>query len=245
MNYAIILVGGKGTRMGNTGVPKQFMTLNNKPIIIYTIENVLYNSNIDNIIVVCNPDYIAYMNDLLQDYKLTDKVEVTNGGKDRLNSTLNGIKYIQEKYGINNDDIFMAHDSVRPFTNKRIFEENINFAKETKAATTVFDLTETIVETNESGDIFKLYPRNNLFSGQSPQTFNIKYFLECTSKIPDFELDKFTDLSNNIIYCGGVVKPVYGDRNNIKITHPIDLIIANSIINEKQSTEIQNINSKR
>lgn len=234
MNYAIILAGGKGTRMRNTGVPKQFMTLNNKPIIVYTIENVLYNTNISKIIVVCNSNYIAYMNDLLQDYKLGGKVDITNGGKDRLNSTLNGIKFIQEKYGINDEDIFLAHDSVRPFTNKRIFEENINLAKEYKAATTVFDLTETIVETNKCGDIFKLYPRKNLFSGQSPQTFNIKYFMECTSKISNSELDKFTDLSNNITYCGGTVKPVYGDRNNIKITHPIDLIIANSIINENE-----------
>lgn len=230
MNYAIILAGGKGTRMKNTGVPKQFMILNGKPIIIYTIENIMKVSQINKTIVVCNPDYIAYMNDLLQDYKLSNKIEITNGGHDRFNSTLNGIKYIKKNYGINDDDIFIAHDAVRPFTKKRIFEENIKYAHEKKAATTVFDLTETVVETNENGEIFKLYPRKNLFTGQSPQTFNIKYFLDCTSKIPKEKLEIFTDLSNNITFCGGVVIPVQGDRDNIKITHPIDLIIASSLI---------------
>lgn len=233
MNYALILAGGKGTRMGNTGVPKQFIQINNKPIIMYTIENFIKVKDVDHIVVSCNPEYIQYMKDLLLDYGLTDKVEVTAGGNDRLESTLNGLKYIEEKYGVNDDDIFLAHDSVRPFTAKSIIEENIIKAHETKAATTVLNLTETIVETNQDGEIYKLYPRDNLFNGQSPQTFNIKYFLECTSKIPHEELKKYTDLSNNITYCGGTVYPVMGDSNNIKITTPIDLIIAGALIDGK------------
>ena len=230
MNYALILAGGKGTRMKNTGVPKQFMNLSGKPIIIYTIENIKKIREIDKIIVVCNKDYITYMMDLLSDYGLDNQIEVTEGGNDRLHSTLNGISYIKKMYGIKENDIFIAHDSVRPFTKERIFLENIKYAHEKKAATTVFDLTETIAETNENGEIYKLYPRNNLYSGQSPQTFNINYFLECTSKIPENELNSFTDLSNNITYCGGVVIPVQGDRDNIKITHSIDLVIASSLI---------------
>lgn len=239
MNYALILAGGKGTRMGNTGVPKQFVQINNKPIIMYTIENFMEVKEIDRIIVSCNPEYIQYMNDLLLDYKLTDRVEVTAGGNNRLESTLNGLKYIEEKYGVNDDDIFLAHDSVRPFTLKSIIEENIAKAHETKAATTVLDLTETIVETNENNQIYKLYPRTHLYSGQSPQTFNIKYFMECTNRIPNEELSSYTDLSNNITYCGGIVYPVMGDSNNIKITTPIDLIIASALIDKINKTNEQ------
>ena len=235
MNYAIILDGGKCTSMVNTGVTKQFITINNKPIIIYTLENFLRNGNINKVIVVCNPNYIVYMKDLLQDYKLSEKVEITYGGNDRLNSTLNGIKYIDEKYGISDDDVFLAHDSVRPFTKGRIIDENIKIAHEKKAASTVFDLTETIVETNDNGEIYNLYPRKNLYCDQSPQAFNIKYFLECTNKIPKNILETFTDLSNIIIYCGGVVFPVVGDRDNIKITHQIDLLIATSLIEQNKT----------
>jgi len=233
MNYAIVLAGGKGSRMGTEGVPKQFMSLYGKPIIIYTLENLFKIDNIDKTIVVCHNDYLTFLEDLLVEYKLKDKVDITCGGATRLDSTLNGILYIKETYGINDDDIFLAHDSVRPFTSQRIIEENIKYAKINKAATTVFDLSETIVETNDSGDIYKLYPRQNLFTGQSPQTFNINYFLECTSKIPKETLDTFNDLSSNITFCNGVVTPVIGDRDNIKITYPIDLEIAKTFLNKQ------------
>jgi len=233
MNYAIVLAGGKGSRIGIEGVPKQFMSLYGKPIIIYTIENLLKVNNIDKIVAVCNKDYITFLDDLLAEFKLKGKVDVTCGGATRLDSTLNGISYIKETYGVKDDDIFLAHDSVRPFTSERIIEENIKYAKMNKAATTVFNLSETIVETNDTGDIYKLYPRQNLFTGQSPQTFNINYFLECTSKIPKETMDSFNDLSSNITYCNGVVTPVIGDRNNIKITYPIDLEIAKSFLNKE------------
>lgn len=230
MNYVLCLAGGKGTRMGNTGVPKQFIPINGKPIIIYTLENLLKVEKIDKVIVVCNQDYLMYLEDLLTDYNLKDKVEIAPGGKDRLQSTLNGINYIKNKYGIESDDIFIAHDSVRPFTKIEIINENIKMAHLYKAATTVYYLTETIVETNSDGNIFKLYPRENLYSGQSPQTFNINYFLDCTSKIPKEELSKFTDLSSNITYVGGTVVPVIGDKDNIKITTQFDLVLATSLL---------------
>lgn len=234
MNYALILAGGKGTRMKSTGVPKQFLCINGKPIIIYTIENILKIKKIDKIIIVCNNDYLMYLKDLLHDNNMTEKVEITKGGDDRLNSVLNGINYIKMMYGIRPDDIVIIHDSVRPFTNPRIFEENIIIAREKKAATTVLELTENIVVKNENGEIYKLYPRKNLYSDQSPQAFNINFFLENTCKIPQDILLNFTDLSENIIFNGGTVYPVIGDRNNIKITHPIDLLIASSILEKEQ-----------
>lgn len=229
MNYVLCLAGGIGTRMNNPDLPKQFIKINGKPIIIYTIENILKVNKIDKIIIVCNRDYIKYMNELLDKYQLNG-IEVTEGGKDRLHSTINGINFIKEKYGICDDDIFIAHDSVRPFTSTEIFQNGIKAAHENKAATTINPLTETLVETNDDGLIFKLHPRNHLFNDQSPQIFNINYFLECTAKIPENILDTFTDLCSNVTYVGGTVTPVMGDRNNIKITTPIDLVIAKSLI---------------
>ncbi|MBO6145659.1 MAG: 2-C-methyl-D-erythritol 4-phosphate cytidylyltransferase [Bacilli bacterium] len=233
MNYAILLAGGKGTRMGNVGVPKQFLMINNKPIIIYTLEKLLSIKQIDKVIIVCNEGYCAYMTDLLTDYNLSKNVYITVGGTNRLESTLNGIEYIDKNFGVNENDIFIAHDAVRPFTEDRIFEENIKYAKEYNAATTVFDLIETISEVNEEGMIYKLYPRKNLYTGQSPQTFNIKYFLEMTENIPKDKYDVFTDLAENITYNGGLVYPVKGDKNNIKITTPKDLYLAEEFINTK------------
>lgn len=233
MVYGFILAGGKGTRMGNVGVPKQFLTLNEKPIIIYTIEKFINSNSIDKIIVICNEGYCAYMSDLLLDYDVRKNIYITPGGSTRLESTLNGIKYIEKNWGINDDDIFVAHDSVRPFITDRIINENVEKAKQFKAATTVMDLIETIIETNEDNQIYKAYPRTHLYSGQSPQTFNIKYFMEETSKLTNKQLETFTDLSENIVSNGGTVCPVMGDRNNIKITTPIDMLIANELLNKK------------
>lgn len=230
MNYVILLAGGKGSRMGHSGVPKQFLNINNKPIIIYTLERLLSNKNINKIIISCNKGYIGYLQDLLEEYNYGEKTYVTSGGENRLESVLNGINFIKNNWQINDDDIFLAHDSVRPFVSDRIIDENIEYTKKYGAATTVVDLTETIVETNEKNQIYKTYPRSHLYSGQSPQSFNIKLFLEQTSKIPKEKLQQFTDLSENIVYNGGTVYPVIGDKNNIKITTPIDLIIASNLL---------------
>ena len=95
------------------------------------------------------------------------------------------------------------------------------------------DLIETIVETN-GNLLYKSYPRTHLFSGQSPQTFNIKYFMECMNAIPEEIQRTYTDLSECVFYCGGTVKPVIGDRQNIKITTPIDLIIAEQYMENRK-----------
>lgn len=228
MNYALILAGGKGTRMGSE-LPKQFLKLNNMPIIVHTVKLFLQIEIIDKVIIVCNAGYIDYLKDILGQYGLEDYVCIAPGGSTRLESVLNGINFIDTNFGIASDDIFIAHDSVRPFVSERIIAENIIGAKQHKAATTVMDLIETIVESD--GELLhKAYPRKNLYSGQSPQTFNIKYFLDCASKIPDSVKEGYTDLSECIFYNGGSVLPVIGDRQNIKITTPIDLTIAEEII---------------
>lgn len=228
MVYVLLLAGGTGTRM-KSDLPKQFLKLNNKPIIINTIERVLSNRNIDKVITVCKRDYIEYTKELLERNNIKN-VDITSGGENRLYSVINGISYIEENYGINEDDIFLAHDSVRPFVSNRILNENISNSKKYKAATTVVDLIETIVEAGEDSLLHKAYKRNNLFSDQSPQTFNIQFFMENYNRVPKQYRDEFTDLSEIIFYNNLKVYPVIGERENIKITTPIDLVIAENLI---------------
>ena len=232
MNYAIILAGGSGTRMGKTEMPKQFLKINDKPIIIYTIEKIINNPDINRVIISCNKDYIDYTKQILDEYNIKE-VYVTEGGKTRFWSVMNGINFIEDKWGIKNDDIFLAHDSVRPFVTNRILSENIREAKKNGAATTVVDLIETISEVNENNKIFKLYPRTNFYSGQSPQTFNIKKFVSYTHTIPKDILNEITDLAVVFVNNNDVVTPVIGDRENIKITTPIDLVIAKNLMDRE------------
>ena len=104
MVYAEILAGGKGTRMGNTDMPKQFLMLGTKPIIIHTVEQFMINTNISKIIVCCPKDWITYMNDLLDKFIPNSNIEVVEGGKTRNETIMNGCKFIEEKYGLNDDD---------------------------------------------------------------------------------------------------------------------------------------------
>lgn len=233
MNYALILAGGSGTRMGNTGVPKQFLTLKDKPVIIYTIENMLECEDIDKIVVVCNPQYVSYLHNMLIDYELGNKVELTEGGKNRLESAINGVRHIEKNHGINNDDIFLAHDSVRIFTSERIISENVEYAQKIGAATTVYVLEETIIESGSDGLLYKAYPRENRFTGQSPQTFNIKKFMECVDKLTEEQKESFTDLAEVFYANNEKVYPVMGEKDNIKLTTPFDMVLAKMRLEEK------------
>lgn len=236
MNYVLLLAGGSGVRMGKTEVPKQFLRIDSKPIIIYTLERIINNSSTDRVVICCNSHYMDYMKDLLKEYNFSD-IYVTEGGKTRLWSVVNGINYIHKNWGLKDDDIFLAHDAVRPFVSDRIIAENIEHARETGAATTVMDLIETVVETNLDNNIYKIYPRKNFYTGQSPQTFNIKKFLNHMGKISEEELSNFTDLSEVFVHNNDVVYAVKGDRNNIKITTFTDLALASNIIELEKNVE--------
>lgn len=234
MTYLILLAGGVGSRMNTTsGIPKQFLYLEKNPIIIETLQRIINYSVVDIIVIVCHNDYIDYLTNLLENYSLEEKVYVTSGGQSRLDSTLSGCNFITQNFKTTKDDIFLAHDSVRPFVSKKILVENILKCKQYGTATTVFPVMETILKTDEDDNIVKVYARDHLFSGQSPQTFNLIDFLELSKKIPCTHSQRFTDLSEVYYYFDLPVMTVLGDRKNIKITTEIDLKIAKELLDDK------------
>ena len=179
MIYAEILAGGHGKRFGNKDLPKQFMMLSEKPIIIHTIEQFVINKDIDKIIVCTPKNWISYTEDLIKKYiKNNDNIEVTCGGSTRNESIINGCKYIEKTYGINKDDIIVTHDAVRPFINQRIIEDNIKAGKKCSAVDTVIPATDTIIKSLDNKEIESIPNRSVLYYGQTPQTFNILELME-------------------------------------------------------------------
>ena len=172
MIYALILAGGKGNRMGNTKLPKQFLKIGNKPIIIHTIEQFMLCNKINKIVITVSPEWESHLIDLLKHYNLSN-IDVTFGGKDRNESVMNGCNFIKEKYQINDNDIIITHDAVRPFVTSRIIEENIEKIKQFDAIDTIIPAIDTIVEINN--DTIESIPnRNRMYQGQTPQTFKLK-----------------------------------------------------------------------
>ena len=175
MIYAAILAGGKGSRMGSTDVPKQFLELDGKPIIIHTIEKMLMCDRFEKVIIGINPDWKSYCEDLISKHiGDNDKIIVCAGGADRNGTLTNVIDVIDGINGIGDDDIIVTHDAVRPFVTKRIIEDNIDAALKYGACDTVVPATDTIVRSDD-GEIISVIPeRSRLYQGQTPQSFNIK-----------------------------------------------------------------------
>ena len=129
MIYAQILAAGKGTRMGNVNMPKQFLSIKNKPILIHTIEKFILIEDFHKIIISCPELWIEHTRDIIEKYVDDDRIEIVAGGKERNDTLINSIHFIEENYGLNDDDVIISHDAVRPFVTRRIIKENIEKLK--------------------------------------------------------------------------------------------------------------------
>ena len=231
MIYGEILAGGSGTRMGNTEMPKQFLMLGDRPIIIHTIEQFLINQSFSKIIVCCPKEWISHAEDLLEKYSIdTDKVEITAGGATRNETIINGCKLIEEKYGLTDKDIIVTHDAVRPFVNQRILDDNIKLAKKFDAVDTVVPAIDTIVYSKDGKLITEIPDRKECYQGQTPQTFNVKKLMELFESLTKKEKEILTDGCKIFSLKGENVGLVDGEIYNIKLTTLYDLKIARAII---------------
>lgn len=231
MIYANILAGGKGTRMGNVPMPKQFLLLNEKPILIHTVEKFMMNMSIDKIIIATPKEWINHTNDLLKKYELiSEQIIVVEGGVDRNESIMSAVRYIDKNNGIDEEDIIITHDAVRPFLTYRIIEENIKYGIQYGAVDTVIEAIDTIVISGDGDFLDSIPVRNNMYQGQTPQTFNISKLKQLYESLSEDEKVILTDACKIFLLKGEKVKTVRGENFNIKVTTPFDLNVANSIL---------------
>lgn len=236
MIYAEILAGGKGSRMGNVNMPKQFLPLNNRPIIIHTVEKFILNGRFDKIIIVSPKEWLNHTRDILKKFiGENERLVVVEGGSDRNESIMSGIRYIENKFGLNDDDIIVTHDSVRPFLTHRIIEENINAAMEYDAVDTVITAVDTIIESEDSEFISDIPVRDKMYQGQTPQSFRIKTLVSLYEQLNPEQKAILTDACKICSLAGEKVKLVKGEVFNIKVTTPYDLKVANAILQERIS----------
>jgi 2-C-methyl-D-erythritol 4-phosphate cytidylyltransferase len=231
--YAEILAGGKGTRMGNTNMPKQFLTLKNKPIVVHTVEKFILHDRFDKILIVSPKEWIHHTKDIIQKFlPADDRLIVVEGGKDRNESIMSGIRYIEQNFGLNDDDIIVTHDSVRPFITHRIIQENIDAALKYSAVDTVIPAFDTIVESKDGEWISNIPVRSTMYQGQTPQSFNIKKLVAYYNALSDEQKAILTDACKIFTLHGDSVRIVRGETFNIKITTPYDLKIAEALLEE-------------
>ncbi len=229
--YFMILAGGKGTRMGSPELPKQFLQLDDEPILIKTVKNFVDFGSFIAGVICCPVDWVEYTKALLYKHRIPDYVQVVPGGKNRNSSVQNGCRYLTEKYKVGDSDIILTHDAVRPFINKRIIRDNINGVKEFGAANTVMPVYDSIIRAPSNSDSFDVLKRSELYRVQTPQSFRLLELKNVINSLSDSELDEYTDVASIFNDRGFRVSLVEGSDNNIKITTPFDMAVAESIIN--------------
>lgn len=235
MIYAEILAGGKGTRMGNTAMPKQFLMLGEKPIFIHTVEQFLLNMRVEKVIICTPAKWVAYTNDTLKKYIANrEKIVVVAGGATRNDTIMNGVKYIEDTYGLNDDDIILTHDAVRPFLTQRIIDDNIDGAIKYGAVDTVVEAFDTIVHSEDGKVITDIPVRSEMYQGQTPQSFNIKLLKGFFESLTEEEKGILTDACKALVIKGTPVHLVRGEGYNMKITTQYDLKVANGLV-ERQN----------
>ena len=158
MIFGAILAGGTGSRMGLTNMPKQFLELGDKPIIIHTLQKFLLNLKFDVIYLGIHENWTGYMEDLIEKYIADEenkkRIKIISGGIDRNSTIMNIVEDIEENYTLNSEDVIVTHDAVRPFITSRILEENIEMSLQYGACDTVIPAIDTIV-VSENNKIIK------------------------------------------------------------------------------------------
>ena len=223
MVIGAIFAGGIGSRMGSADMPKQYLQLGSKPIIVHTIEKFVVNPGIDRIIVLCPKAWIAHTKDLVKKY-LGEAIA------EKINVVENALKFINENFAIDDDSVIVTHDAVRPFVTHRIIDENIEAAKKYGACDTVIPATDTIVRSEDSENVSSIPTRSELYQGQTPQSFRIKELESVLNSLTEDEKNTLTDACKIYTIKNKPVRIVDGEVFNIKITYTYDLKVANALL---------------
>ena len=232
MNYAIILAAGVGQRMRNGGMPKQFLKLMGKPIVVYTLEKFEQCEDVDKIVIVCHGGYTDYMKKIIELYQITKVEKIIVGGKDRQESLCQGLEVVKE-IGGRDDDIVIIHDGVRPLVDITTIQENIRVAKMYGCAITAHPVTETVVITDkDSAKIDDLKKRSDTYSMTAPQSFQIDKILYAYEKLKDIDCGDVPLLDAAMVYAKtiGDIQIVKEQGLNIKITTPEDYYYLKAIL---------------
>jgi len=232
MIFGAILAGGTGSRMHNENMPKQFLDIGGKPIVIYTVEKFMVAEDIDVVFIGVHKDWVSYLNDLLEKYlgHSLDRIRVVEGGSDRNETIQNIVAAIEKEYGESEDHIIVTHDAVRPFITLRIIKENVEAAVKYGAVDTVFPASDTIVESADGQVITSIPERKRMYQGQTPQSFKMSLLKNLYNSLTEDEKLTLTDACKICVVRNHPVYLVTGSDTNMKITTPGDLKIAKAMV---------------
>ena len=222
--YAVIVAGGTGTRM-ESSTPKQFLLLHDKPILYYTLKTFLEAYDDLQIILVLPQEYTDLGREIIDAYFDYSRIQIASGGETRFHSVKNGLKQVVK------DSIVFVHDAVRCLVTTDLIHRCFENTLETGSAVPAIRSKDSVRLLNEEENDNEVLDRSKVVFVQTPQTFHSRILL------PAFEIDykeRFTDEATVVEAFGLKISLVEGEENNIKITRPLDMLVAEKILKERE-----------
>lgn len=221
MVHAMIFAGGIGARMKSLDIPKQFIDVDGKPIIIRTLEHFSKHEEVDDIVISCIPDKIDYLWELIEIHHITKVVSIVGGGANGHQSIHNGLVEVEKRS--NPEDVVLICDGVRPMLSKKLISDCISTAREFETAVPVTPSIDSVLESVDGETCCKSLPRKQMFITQAPQGYTMRKIMWAHDEAEKRGITNPISSSELLIELGETVHIFQGIRENIKVTTPEDL----------------------
>lgn len=236
VNIAVIFAGGTGQRMNTKTLPKQFLELHGKPILVYTLEHFEKHRQIDGIVLVCVQDWLDYCEELLQKYHIKKVKAVVPGGQSGQESIRNGLNKAAELFP--QDSVVLIHDGVRPLIDEETISKDIASVQQNGSAITVSPAIETIALRSDTGEVGEIIERSRCQMAKAPQCFYLKDILSAHKKAQQENRNDFIDSASLMRHYGHSLFTVEGPTENIKITTPSDFYLFRALLDARENSQI-------
>lgn len=239
MNLAVIFAGGTGTRMNTKSRPKQFLELNGKPIIVYTIELFDNHPEIDAVVCVCLESWIPFLEKMIRKFEINKVVKIVSGGKSGQDSIYKGLCAAEDymhKKGKENA-VVLIHDGVRPLITEQTITDNIRMVEEKGNCITCIPATETFVVKRKDGTL-EIPSRTNSLVARAPQSFLLTDIIGTHRKAIADNKHDFIDSCTMMSCFGYHMNTIIGPMENIKITTPTDYFIFRAMVEVHENQQI-------
>ena len=231
-NIALIIAGGVGARMGQD-IPKQFINVHDKPVIVYTMEAFQRHPDIDSIEVVCLDGWHDVLKAYAKQFGIAKLENIVSGGKNGQDSIRNGLMDIYERYN-SDDDIVLIHDAIRPMLLQEIITDNIRVCREYGNAITVVPCTAAMLKTYDSLSTEEQVARDNLKITQTPQSFFVKDIVEAHNEALSKGITNSVASCTMYIELGRKLYMSKGSEKNLKLTTTEDIEIFKALLQAKK-----------
>ncbi|MBR6402641.1 MAG: 2-C-methyl-D-erythritol 4-phosphate cytidylyltransferase [Eubacterium sp.] len=243
MNIAVIFAGGIGQRMKSKGLPKQFLSVHSKPIIIHTLEHFQQSGRIDAICISCVPEWIDYLKELIVKYNITKVKDIVPGGETGQMSIVNGLR-AADRWAKEQDSssrhVVLIHDGVRPLINDKLISDCVDSVEKYGSAITSVVVKETVlmVKDSDTNEIDHIPNRSNTRLARAPQCFWLDEILEAEEEEVAKGNINYIDSCSLMQTRGLKMHLVDGPMENIKVTTPDDFYSMRALLDAKENAQI-------